>query len=510
MKRKISKVREKLKNAFKRLPDPALNHSTKISRILFSSVLVITGVCAVVRFSDFSKSEGVSECSVLEQLVGTNGEWSYGYNHGLVYSLDGNQISEYIVIGEETRHCAVYGFSSIIGAQGSSGLIYACDETLRSSAHKENKNARTGNNIITTLSYRGQLKAAELLKDAFTEENCDGACISVVLKDGAVLVAAGSNEYDLGEVLSQSEIPKNLFVDLTALSMPVGSVAKAITARMLLLKDDQLSDEDSIYNKNYVDFSFYNSNGTRISNWDVNIPGNYETLLPESGAMVRYVSLADALRLSSNTYFWRHAMALGLDKAYLNENELFGIFSPISTEINQLKDISVEEDRLDYFFWGQDFSVAPVRLCELYNHVLSGEAYTPFYVASVRLPDNTELYRAAPHKREELSFDVPENDILKDGLSECFKSYSQNIDSNITVKYQDLIDDKRLLAKSGTADKDIEKGTTNNTRVLTVLNEKHEVIATACILVENAKQNTITDNLLFSMLFETLEAADVI
>ena len=173
---------------------------------------------------------------------------------------------------------------------------------------------------------------------------------------------------------------------------------------MLLLKNNLLSEEDSLYNNEYTDVSCYQSaDGTVIRNWDWLINANYDTML-ENGIMTRYSSLFDALRNSSNTYFWRHALALGLEESYAYENELFAIASPIVTDINTLDGIS--KNRLNYFFWGQDFSSSPVRLCQLYNHVLSGEAYTPFYIASVRLPDNTEIYRAEPEPRKELNFKV--------------------------------------------------------------------------------------------------------
>lgn len=490
-------------------------YSRKISIVVFSFIITAFAVFCIVAFAGLVKPVE-TKISTLEKMAGTKGEMSEGYNHGEVFSIDGQKIASDVTgtvknedgnEWEQTIHCADYGFSSIIGADGRGGLIKSCHQTLQSSANKVNRKYSTGNSIITTLSYNGQRRASELLSENFSDDVCDSASVCVVLRDGAVLVAAGLNEYETSAFF-ESTPPDSLYIDYTAMNMPVGSVAKAITARMLLLKNNLLSEEDSLYNNEYTDVSHYQSaDGTTIHNWDWQIPEQYEQFL-ENGVMIRYSSLSDALRNSSNTYFWRHALALGLEESYAYENELFAIASPIVTDINTLD--KTEKKRLDYFFWGQDYNSSPTRLCQIYNHVLSGEAYTPFYIASVRLPDNTEIYRAEPKSRKELNFKVAKDDILKEGLCECFEYYAQGIDSSILSEYQNMIDNRQFLAKSGTADKDEKSGTTNNTRILTALDENHEVVASACILVENAVPGAVNDNIMFSILFGTLEAAGVI
>lgn len=489
-------------------------YSKKISTIFLSTIITGFAMICMVYFIKYIKPPE-TEISALEKVVGTDGEMSEGYNHGEIYSIDGQKIASDItgtikneedIEWEQSIFCADYGFSSVLGANGRGGLINSCHQTLQSSAKKANRKYSTGNSIITTLSYNGQLKATELLAENFSTDICSSASVCVVLRDGAVLVAAGLNEYEPTEFF-ESDTHNDIYIDYTAINMPVGSVAKTVTARMLLLEDNLLSEENSLYNNEYVDLSWYQSGNTKIRNWDYQISEQYENMR-EDGVMERITSLSGALVNSSNTYFWRHSLALGLEESYAYENELFAIASPIITDINVLS--AINKNRLDYLFWGQDFSTSAIRLTQLYNHVLSGEAYTPFYVASVTLPDGKEIYHAEPEPRKDLNFKVKNNDILKNALSDCFDYYSIGIDENILVKYQDKIENHQFLAKSGTADKDETKGTTNNTRMLTILDENHELIASACILVENAVPGAVNDNTMFSILFGTLEATGVI
>lgn len=492
----------------KKLKDIPIRRNPRLTKLLISAVLIALAGGTVYRITTLMESES-KKSSTMENIVGGTGEMSKGYDHGNVYSIDGHLIAEDYTVGEQTKFCAVEGFSSIIGSDGCGGLIYKCAETLYSSDSKINRYERKGNSIQTTLSYKGQLTASSMLSQYFGHENCEGGSVSVVLADGAVLVAAGTNEYDPQEFFSETP-PKDLYIDYCTVATPLGSVAKAVTARMLLLNDKNLSKEDSLYNISYPDLSFFTANGVTIHNWDYTYSGCYETIV-DNGAYLRYINLAEALMRSSNTYFWRHALSFGLERSYNAEAELFGIGDPIVTELGTLDPVTVSRDRLDYYPWGQSFYCDSLRICELYNHILSGEAYIPYFVTSVRQSDSTEIYRVEPTERKELHFDIKKNDILIDALSQCFDYYAQGINHNITDRYRELIDNKRLLAKSGTADIDELKGTTNNTRMLCVLDENHNVVATACILIKNAQPTApISDDLLFTILLETLEAADVI
>ena len=488
-----------------------LKHSKKISakKVAYSKgilalSLILTMAVTFSSLKTYSKATD-PECSNLEKMLGTNGVSSTGYDHGYVYSINGHRISTDVA----GVHCAVPGFSSVLGSEDVSGMITNCDETLHSSASNVNTNMRTGNNIVTTLMYAPQLTASRLLKENFSFDSCNRVSVTVLLKDGAVITAAGLNEYDYSNS-DEDEKKIDLYVDYTTSNTKTGSVAKTITARTLLCNNDGLSQEDSLYNNDYRDFSKFEANGVTISNWDCNLGCNYETILSGGSIMERSISLEKALILSSNTYFWRHALAYGLENTMSAEKKLFDITTPITTDICTIPGVNF--GRPDYFAWGQDFECSPIRLCALYNHILSGESYTPFFVASVHLPNNELIFKATPKRRASLDIDIEDNDILITALGSCFKSYcSNNMSPAVYGKYSKLIEDGRLLSKSGTAEIDVENGITNNVRVLTVLDEDYEVICTAAIVAERCTYNAqITDDKMYSILFQTLEAANIL
>lgn len=449
-------------------------------------------------------------------MVGGTGEYSVGYNHGNIYSIDGQPISEdmkVIVDGEEqTRHCGIPEFTPVLGIEGfiGNGLINKCEVTLHSSASKPNIEARTGNSIQTTFSYNGQCVASSLLKENFPLSVCDGASVAVVLKDGTVLVGAGSNGYEAGEfdLNDEKNFPKDICNDKTASNYAVGSVAKVLTAVTLLLNDKYIGSEYSLYNEHFIDVSSFSHGGHIINNHDCYNAGAYE-LLNSEGIMTRYTGLCEALVNSSNTYFWRHALNFGLEKTFNAMDEIFEISKPRRTEINTLSPVEVEKERLDYFFWGQDFSASPVTLCSMYNFAVSGEKFSPFYITSVYTPDNKEVFRKKPEIEKTFS-DEKMKKILTDSLAECFRSYCNYIDPYVYEPYSELIKDNRILAKSGTADV-IENELTNHTRVMTILDENHDVVCTACIAVNRATNKcTVNDNILFNILFTTLEASGIL
>lgn len=474
------------------------------SRAFCITALTAVAVLTVSQILEFTKVEK-NKCSTLEMMIGNKGLSSAGFDHGDIYSIDGKLISENI----NGKQCASYGFSSVLGVEDMSGIIFNCYDTLHSSADKINVNMKKGNNIVTTIMYKPQMVATRLLKENFSFDTCSSAEVCIMLRDGAILTAAGLNEYDLSSV-DFNNPPKDLFNDYTTTNYKVGSVAKAITARMLLLNDDKLSSDDSLYNERYLDYSAYQANGVKITNWDYLIPQNYEETLADGESMTRYVSLPKALCLSSNTYFWRHAMSFGLERAYKEECKLFGINMPIITDVNTIPPVD-SDIRLDYYFWGQDMQCSVVRLCQIFNHILSSEAATPFYISAVYHPDDTLVYKAYPRMKKDLDFKMQKKDILKKGLVACFKTYCQNMPESVYSQFSALIENDRLLAKSGTADVDETLGLTNNTRMLTVLDENHEVICTACILAERCTPNAeISDYKMFSILFQTLEAAGIL
>ena len=50
---------------------------------------------------------------------------------------------------------------------------------------------------------------------------------------------------------------------------------------------------------------------------------------------------------------------------------------------------------VDYFF-GQGANISSLRMCQLFNYLVSGEFTVPFYCASVIQPDGKVLYKAKP------------------------------------------------------------------------------------------------------------------
>lgn len=452
-------------------------------------------------------------------ILNGNGKFSSGYDHGTVYSIDGKAISHDfdINIGSEksTRHSGIAEFTPVLGIEGfsSGGVINQCDITLHSSARKANIDLRTGNNIQTTLSYKAQCVASSLLKQYFPSDVCAGASLAVVLKDGSVIVAAGSNGYDACEFNFNDErsYPQDICIDKTTENYAVGSVAKTFTAATLLINDKYVDEEYSLYNQQFADLSFYSHGGYEIVNHDRFNTEAYEKVVnPETNQMMRCIGLDYAFIYSSNTYFWRHALNFGLERTFRAMDKIFSITKPIQTEINTISPVEVDPERLDYFFWGQDFYANPIFLCTMQNFIFSGEKFSPFYITSICTPDNVEVYRANPQKTASMPADDRMKNILEDSLSKCFKSYCQNIDTAVYEKYNKLIEDNRILAKSGTADV-ITNEITNHTRIMTILDKNHDVICTATIGINRAdNQCIVNNNILFSILFNTLEAAGIL
>lgn len=507
--------KKKLKNTIESPKKAKSGNWYVVSRIFFCILLCFLFGKSYLSIDKIADDEDIGNTgSSLEALLGTNGVSSAGFNHGNIYSIDGVKITEDVEYYGNEYQCAADGFSSVLGAENVGGMINTCFDTLHSTANKVNVDMKTGNNIVTTFHYKGQTRAVQLLKNNYSFNDCNSASVSVVLKDGTILVAAGINSYKPNEI-NFTNLPKDFCIDQTVSNYKLGSVAKPVTSRTLLENDKyvrKINEEDSLRNEKYKDLSVFTSGTVTIRNHDCDIEKNYEETDPVTGVRTRKISLPEALMYSSNTYFWRHAMTLGLDRTYKLENKLFNIGVPIQTEINTIKAVEVDDNRLDYFFWGQDFNCSTTRICEIYNHIISGEAYVPFYVTAVTLPDDQLIYKAVPKKVKSLDLDIEDNDLLRNSLSQCFEFYCKNIDSIYNnEKYKKLIENKRLLAKSGTADVDLDYGITNNTRVLTVLDDKDDVVCTASILVERAKHDAaVNDLIMFSILFEVLEATGII
>lgn len=500
------KVFAKTKNC-----NPYLFHNSKKNRLILSiAVILVFGIIANRISQLMEQMTEEQPCSALASMIGTNGEMSVGYDTGEILSIDGMPIAEKYASspGGWTKLCGIPGYNGVLGSAGSGGAISAWQDVLLSSASEVNRMSRTGDTIQTTLSSTGQTTAAKLLADSFPQSVCDSACLSIVLRDGAVLVAAGSNSCTPADYFNESRL-KRIHDNYAVEPFQVGSVAKGVMARVLQLHDSDLPAEWSIYNQKFLDISYYATGKGIIHNHDHNSAGSYDGI-DENGLRYRIVSLFEALFHSSNTYFLRHMLQLGGAKqAYRTVCDTFGLLSPIQTEIGVLEPVTCGEERLPYFFFGQDFVTSSTRLAQIYNNAISGEAYAPFFVSAVYLPDRTEIYRAQPSPRKDLTFQVDkENDIVREGLAKCMQEYS--IDRSVTAPYQTLIDEGRLLTKSGTADTVESAGKTNATRVLTVLDENREVICTAAIIAHNVKPGALNGTMLYKVMFDTLSSCGIL
>ena len=495
----------------------------KLFALLLFLVVLIYLVFNNIKKITEETPKNVDTISQNDLVLKGNGEASSGFDHGSVYSIDGIEIStnceitvddpETEEVEKQVRFCSIPEFTSVLGIEGfgENGILNQCYTTLHSTAREANIEAKRGNDIQTTFSSKGQLVASKLLRQNFPDTLCDGASIVIVLKDGTVLVAAGSNFFAADEFnLYDAELfPRTLCIDLTAENLCIGSSAKGITAATFLLNNECFDKEYSLYNNEFEDLSFFTHSGTTISNHDYWYPQNYQNIIDSNtNLMSRKIGLEQALVFSSNTYFWRHALDFGLKNSYNKMNEIFNISEPIKTEIKTIPAVSVERDRLDYFFWGQDMSVSTVKLASMYNYAISGEYYEPYYITGVATPDGEYVYKAKPEKIA--SFNSKKTEILKDSLSECFKSYCNNMWESTYSSYSNLIEDGRILAKSGTAEV-ITNEITNHTRTMTVLDEDKNVVCTAVIAVNRATNECpINDNLLFSLLIQSLEASEIL
>lgn len=484
---------------------------------VFSFLSVVTvlgaqfGLRIVRRPMETQSVSASASASVLAKLAGISGETSKGYTSGRIYSVDGEAVSgEFYSPDGWAKHCALPGYN-LLGSSGSGGAITAWDDVLRSSACPENRALREGDSIQLTLHSKAQQKAAKQLAQCFPDTVCDGAALAVVTKTGAVLVAAGNNLCTQEDYFQDSAIAR-IHTDLSAEPYAIGSTAKIMAARVLLLHEDELPAEWRLSNERFEDVSYFSpAPNITIHNHDAGNPAAYTNTV--SDPFTRLLSFFDAMRESSNTYILRHILTLGggsPQRAFEYMDTCYGLTQPMQTELGNLEAITCPDDRLYWFFWGGDFKTSVVRQCELVNHSLSGEAYSAFYVSRVYLPDaaHTVLYEADPQPKKSLSFSIEEDDPLKPALANCFESY--NIAPSVTAPYAAYIAQHRLLSKSGTADTNESESLLDASRTLSVLDENGNLICTASILVHNIHSSSVDNNVLYSILLDTLTEAGIL
>lgn len=481
---------------------------------LFAFALLSYQFAVKIVLPQEQETQEPSSVSLLAGRAGLSGEISKGYESGTIYSVDGAAISVNVTGPKKwDKICAAPGYN-LLGSFGCGGAIDEWDDVLRSTDREANRVSRTGDIIQMTLHSRAQETAAKLLSEYYPETVCDSAALSVVTRTGAVLAAAGSNLCEPADYFDDTKIDR-IHEDFSAVPYQIGSTAKIMTARALLLHENDLPDDWKLSNDRFQDVSFYSpAENVTIHNHDWQKPEMYDRTgtQNENDPLTRLISLFDAMRYSSNTYFLRHILELcgTPQRGYACMDEIYGLSQSIQTEIGSLDAVTCPDDRLYWFFWGQNFECSATRLAALCNHALSGEAYAPFYVTRVYLPDqaHTVIYEANPQPRADLSFPVQKDDLLRQALAECFEHYG--IDPAITAPYSEYIKAHRLLSKSGTTDTDLENNIINACRTLSVLDENGGLICTATIIVHNIHNSDADTNTLYSILLDTLNAAGIL
>lgn len=471
--------------------------NAKRNTLIITALMVAFSILAVTSLSKLVFTAPQHELTGLEYILGDM-EYAVGNNYGLIYSIDGTQITT----ENDGHYSAINGYSEIIGDE-SGGMVYELRPILLANSCVANKQNRTGNNIVATLHSAGQATAHAILSEYGEDVE---ASICVVLKDGAVLVSATNASYS-PQAFQNPEQYKDLYVDYNAAGSAKGSSFKPIVYRMLLGHLDELSDGLSFVDPDFEDLSEVNAYGNTIHNWDYYYSANYDTMR-DDGTYSRLCSLTNLLQYSSNTAPVRLTQDIGFKKSYQYMNQLYALNQPLNTDVNTLTvEPILSEERLPYFFFGQDASVPAVRMAQLYNCCISGDYYVPFYCAAVKTPDGTTIYMADPEPKEQYSMDIfVRDDILVNALSDTFESY---LDNRLMAAFPDeLLYSRRILTKSGTAEN--EDGTENRVLMMSVLTEdRSDVICTACICVNNTG-SSITNAAFIEQLFPVLESMKII
>ena len=169
--------------------------SARLTRTLLGIGIAAMFSLTCYRFSQLREGADAAQTrSTLAGMIGADGTYSVGYNHGQILSIDGKEIAvDYETTSGWSKFCGVPGYNGVLGSSGSGGAITEWHDVLYSSSDPINREMRCGNMVQTTLSSSGQETAAALLASLCPDTICDSAALAVVLRDGAVLVAAGNN-----------------------------------------------------------------------------------------------------------------------------------------------------------------------------------------------------------------------------------------------------------------------------------------------------------------------------
>jgi len=513
--------------------------------VFLGSLLSLFSVAEILAQAD-TASQDTEYLSELEYVL-YDVQASEGNSYGTLYTLDGVQMTERKFIdtksgtvsgesvtrskGQElcmpTAEC--YACAVGIDHVSAHGLLTDCQRILKANASASNRQYAVGDNIVTTIVSSAQEEAYAQLQEL--NGKCRWSSIVVVGSDGAVLVDAGSNgkailDYDRsleeyyksgasGRMPEPSERLYTYYEFGSCEPECIGSSFKPVTARLLALNEDKLSEEYRLGNMSFEDIPEVTVGaGTEeetLHNYDYTVPDMYP----------RYISLADAFFHSSNTYFLRHAQNMGIANYLAGLAEQFHLDQEIRTDGHTIPAMpfTAEEAGTDVrnfaekISYGQEARLTPVRIASLYNYIISGCWYDPFFIAQVREPNQNVIFSANPKEREDYHFDVDmHSDIVINGLNETFQKYTKN--SKRFEKYSDSLRySGRILTKSGTAEK-ITGKSENHTMALTLLDEKREhVLCTAFIAVDyydmTIDQSLVYNDAMIDRLMQVLEKLEV-
>lgn len=168
--------------------------NAKRNTLIITALMTAISILSVTSFSKLIFTSPKHELTGLEYILGDM-EYAVGNDYGLVYSIDGTQITAQ----NDGHYSAISGYSEVIGDE-SGGMVYALRPILLSNSCDANKRNRIGNSIVTTLHSSGQITAHTVLSDYGEDVE---ASICVVLKDGAVLVSATNASYSPQAFLNQ-------------------------------------------------------------------------------------------------------------------------------------------------------------------------------------------------------------------------------------------------------------------------------------------------------------------
>ena len=435
-------------------------------------------------------------------------------------------------------------YASILGIRGINGLLEQVKGVLTSDVLSINRELNQGDSIITTIHSKAQKEAVRQLSRfrgyyrEFVDDplvlNINGtdiefhnnttASMAIVSSDGAILVSAGTNTFETQDYITKldqynqdttRDYPCMDDMPLLAHNLPldqvdfVGSSFKPVTARVIEQRNDLLSPEFSIYNKSFHDVSPFTYNDTEYHNHDDWDPNEAD----------REISLEQAFVKSSNLYFMRHALELGINEYCDSLDKLFMLNQKVYTDVYYLKPMDFNNiDKPEMIAYGQSAALSPVHLATLYNTLLfSGDFYTPSLACEIRDPELGIIYHLNTNEHKTHKFDVEKDEngsnIIVDSLKATLPHYlaekREGIDADIEGIPEGLLTSGRVLCKSGTADR-IDYHVINRTMCVSILNkEKNAVICTGVIAINNLNnehdlKGDTNNYVLIKMLLETM------